>query len=154
MWVPTDYFFEQALLQLSENSPSSPFIGVLAGSYVGLAVAPTPALNRKTVLSQLVEATFPGYSRLLLDWRLPYFGTNSLWDLEAHCVHWQPTANDANQVMTVAFVVTAPVGGQLLLTTLLPNNGVDLSVTQDALTGIVRFGMDPLANWGDFTQVD
>jgi len=154
VWVPTDYFFEQALLQFSEDSVSSPFIGVLAGAYVGLGINPVPALNRGTLLSQIVEASFPSYARKPLTWRLPYFGVNGLWDLEAECVHWQPTGPDANQVVTCAFVATAISGGQLLLATTLPSPGVDMSSIQDALTGIVRFGLDPLANYGDFTQVD
>lgn len=154
MWVPTDYFFEQALLELSENSPSSPFIGVLAGAYIGLGVAPTPGLSRGTVLSQITEANFPGYARQPLTWRLPYFGTNGLWNLEAGCVHWQPTGSLAGNLCTLSFIVTAISGGQLLMASIFTPPGEDLSNVQDALTVVARFGMDPLANWGDCTPVN
>lgn len=154
MWVPTDYFMEQVLLQLSECEASAPFSGVLCGVYVGLATGVPPGLNRSTVLAQFTEAVFPGYARLPLTWRLPYFGTNGLWNLEADCVHWQPTANLAGQIQTSVFVASALSGGQLLLADVFPGPGVDLSNVQDALTMIVRYGFDPTGNYAGYVVVD
>jgi hypothetical protein len=153
-WTPSDYFMEQELLEISECGASAPFSGVLCASYVGLAIAPVPGISRSTVLADFTEASFPGYTRQLLTWRLPYFSEGGLWVLEAACVHWQPTANDAGQLITAAFVVSAASGGQLLLSTALPSPGIPMTSTQDALTAIVRYGLDPNANWGDFTTVD
>lgn len=153
MWIPSDYFFEQSLLELSECGASYPFSGVLCQAYLGLAIAPVPGINRATILSQFVEASYPGYARLPLNWRLPYFGSNNLWDLEAVCDHFAPTANDPNQLIQALFIASAVTGGQLLMSMALPLPGIDMSDIQDALTVVVRFGMDPLANWGDATLI-
>jgi hypothetical protein len=154
MWVPTDYYFEQELLGESEDSVSSPFIGVLADTYLALAVAPFPGLNRGTLLGAFTEPTFPGYARKELVWQLPYFGLNGLWNLEALAVHWQPTANVSGNLILGAMIVTAASGGMLLMAITLPGSGRDMSNIQNALTAIARFGKDPLANWGDLGQVD
>ena len=154
MWVPSDYYFEQELLGESEDSVSSPFIGCLAGVYLGLFVTPIPALTRGTVLSQFTEATFPGYARLPITWRLPYFGLNGLWNLEGGCLHWQPTSSSSGNLILGAMIVTAVSGGQYLMGLVFPGSGVPMASTQDALTCIPRFGKDPLANWGDCNLVD
>jgi hypothetical protein len=153
-WVLTDYMMEQMLLELSECGASAPFSGVLCATYVGLVTAPLPALNRGMLLANFVEAAFPGYVRQLLTWRLPYFSEAGLWVLEAVCDHWQPTGSDAGQLIVGVIIATAATNGQLLAATALPSPGIDMSSPQDALTGIVRFGLDPNGNWGDFTAVD
>lgn len=154
VWVPSDYYFEQELLGESEDSVSSPFIGCLAGVYLALAVTPFPGLNRSTVLSAFTEASFAGYARQPITWRLPYFGLNGLWNLEGACIHWQPTGSDGTSLVLGAMIVTALTGGMYLMGLPFSSPGVPMSSIQDALTCIPRFGKDPLGNWGDCNLVD
>lgn len=154
MWVPSDYYFEQELLGESEDSVSSPFIGCLARCYLALAVSPFPGLNRSTVLADFTEPNFPGYARLPIVWRLPYFGLNGLWNLEGGCVHWQPSGPSVNNIVLGAMIVSSITGGMYMMGLTFPGSGVSMNSIQDALTCIPRFGKDPLANWGDCNLVD
>lgn len=118
MWVMTAYLLNLLLLAFKGTAGSSGSIGPFQTCWVGLLVNPTPQLSSATKLSDVTEASYPGYARQLVVWYPPFISAEGPYLLEGHSQIYTPTAFGSPQNITGVMICDAPVGGNYLCGTL------------------------------------
>ena len=114
MWVVTKYMLALMLSELAEIAGSGSSLGPLAGCYVGLVTAPTPAPTNITKMSDVTEATYTGYARQLVVWYPPFIQAIGPYALEGHSLNFQPVDGETPNVITGVILCDSLTGGNYL----------------------------------------
>lgn len=132
MWQVTIAFLNRLMASLIRPAAAGT-AGPLAAAWVGLYQQGTQSPTQNTVLEDLVEASYNGYSRQEATWFPPWTGAGGAVTLAGQDVFFSPTAIGVSNNILGVFIADAFYGGNLWMAAPLAAPGVILASPAQAL---------------------
>jgi hypothetical protein len=122
--------------------------GALANVWVGLLTAFIGTPNKNSVIGDLTEASFSGYSRQqVTTWSAPIFSSDGTVKATGNQLPFTPTDGLAPNVIQGLFYADASVSGRLLGVQIF-DTPISLIDTHSRLLATPEIALDPAGNYG------
>lgn len=121
------------LAQAAVRPGGSATPGPLFGVWLGLSQINSPPWQPTTLMGNVLEANYDGYSRQLVTWFPPWISQGGPEQLAAQDLFFSPSDNLSSNVIGGAFLADAFYGGTLLAGSTIAPPGRVLALTSDAL---------------------
>jgi hypothetical protein len=114
MWQVTYVALLSWLKWLEVAPASAPYDGPLANVWVGLFVAPTPAILPSSTMANITEASYDGYVRQEVAWLPEIVSSGGNVTKKGQNMLFAPIDGTVPNTITGAFLATALTGGSLI----------------------------------------
>jgi hypothetical protein len=142
MWQMT-YAFLLELLAAAIGHGGSPAAGPLFGVWVGLYQQGTPGVTPTSVLGNIIEANYDGYSRQQAMWFPPFVSSAGPAQLAAQDLFYAPIDSNVPNMIAGAFLASAFYGGVLLGGAPTPRGPIPMTGVQSAIKLQPQFQLTP-----------
>lgn len=147
MWQFTYAMLLRYALALIGHGGSPPQ-GPLFGVWLGLYQQGTPPVTPQSVMSNIVEANFDGYSRQQAVWFPPYISSSGNVLLVGQDLYYTPTDALVPNKITGCFLADSFYGGLLLAGAIAPGVGFMLSNPNNAVKIQPQVALTPQQLYG------